>query len=77
MGWEIKKKQKQENDKCLREGNRFRQNFNLYLIRAAIVCIQNAIRKTVYKEHSSEPEYNQLPFIYRLKLYALFIQGKH
>ena len=35
MGWEIKKKQKQENDKCLREGNRFRQNFNLYLLRAA------------------------------------------
>ena len=33
MDWEIKKKQKQENDKCLREGNRFPQNFNLYLLR--------------------------------------------
>jgi hypothetical protein len=34
----------------------------------------------VYKEHSREPEnsvlYEQLPFIYRYKLFALFINRK-
>jgi hypothetical protein len=36
--------------------------------------------KPVYKGHSREPEnalYQQLPFIYRLKLYALFINGEN
>ena len=36
--------------------------------------------KPVYKGHSREPEnvpiYEQLPFIYRFMLYALFINGK-
>jgi hypothetical protein len=35
--------------------------------------------KPVYKGHSREPKkcalYEHLPFIYRLKLYALFING--
>ena len=31
--------------------------------------------KSVYKGHSREPE--NVPFIYRLKLYALFINGKN
>jgi hypothetical protein len=31
--------------------------------------------QSVYKEHSREPE--NLPFMYRLILYALFINGKN
>jgi hypothetical protein len=31
--------------------------------------------KPVFKGHSREPE--QLPFIYRLRLYALFINGEN
>ena len=33
--------------------------------------------KPVYKGHSREPENEQLLFIYRLKLYALFINGEN